>query len=61
MWSMKHDSLAAVGHGVVVSYNFETGKVEPIPEAMRTAIEKVSQRNSLHLLEQLENLQCLDD
>jgi acyl-CoA thioester hydrolase len=37
--SLRHERIAAEGEGVVVTYDYRSGKKVPLPEALRRAIE----------------------
>jgi acyl-CoA thioester hydrolase len=42
--SLRHQRIAAEGEGVVVSYDYATGKKAPLPDALRRAIEALEAR-----------------
>ncbi len=56
IWSLKHQRIASEGSGVIVTYDFVTGKVVDIPEILKTAMEEHLKEDSLHLLSTYENL-----
>lgn len=44
--SLRHGRIAAEGEGVVVTYDYATGKKAPMPDALRRAIEALEARTA---------------
>jgi acyl-CoA thioester hydrolase len=61
MWSLRHNRIAALGYGTVVSYNFESAKVEKMPADMVEAIRTVISRDSMHMLPQLQDIKSFEE
>ena len=39
--SQKHQRIAAIGEGLIVSFNYDQGQKTPLPEAWRNAIDEL--------------------
>ena len=50
IWSLQHGRVVSEGYGTVVSYDYSKGKVVDMPEPLVHAIERLHQKDSLHLL-----------
>lgn len=56
IWSLRHQRMAAEGDATVVCFDFKSGQVTKIPEALNKAIAELHEGDSLHQLESLGNI-----
>ena len=61
MWSLKHQRIVAEGYATVVSYNYDTKKVEDMNEEMVGVIRNILQKDALHMLEDMSRVDIHND